>query len=250
MMANAGSAARELAYGGGMNASAGFPIYFAEVSQLLGRYAATETDMRAVASNFPPARYGKALDICCGTGRAAGTLASLGYEVTAVDLSSDQIEIAKTMNFGPKYLAQDMADLPPGPFDILLNIYTSFGYFATEQEDIAVLTHWGERLREGGLLVMELADMERARNRIPREGKLQRHTNGVAETLTMDWDRRLLDVAYRLGDRQWSCVTRLYEKEILARHLLEAGFSSVELYGSFDLTPKAVDDNLVLIAKK
>jgi SAM-dependent methyltransferase len=206
--------------------------------------------MRAIATHFPPATYKRALDICCGIGRAAGALAQLGYEVTAVDLSQDQIEIARVTNPGPNYHAHDMAALPEGPFDILLNIYTSFGYFANEREDIAVLAHWHERLRDGGLLVMELADMDRARNRIPPEGELQRQTNGVTEELTMDWANRLLSVDYTLGNNRWSCVTRLYEKEALAQHLRNAGFSSVELYGSFDLRPKAIDDNLVLIARK
>lgn len=76
---------------------------------------------------------------------------------------------------------------------------------------------------------MELADMERARNRINAEGVLVREDNGVTEYVHMDWNKRLLRVDYHNESQHWSCLTRLYEKEMLRDELLNAGFESVSL---------------------
>lgn len=45
----------------------------------------------------------------------------------------------------------------------------------------------------------------------------------------MDWNKRLLRVDYHNQSQHWSCLTRLYEKEMLRDELLNAGFESVSL---------------------
>ncbi len=237
-------------FGGGMNPPTGFPVYFTEVSERLGRYETTARDAAAISSRFGPATHRSVIDICCGIGRVSAALMELGHDVIALDLSPDQIEVAKRKNPGPNYMVGDMASLPAYSYDLMLNLYTSFGYFSTETEDLALLAHWYGALRPGGVLVMELADMDRARNRIPPGGTLVRETNGVTELLHMDWPTRLLTVEYQYLGHSWECVTRLYGKEDLQAALADAGFASVELYGSFDLTPKKIDDNLIIVATK
>lgn len=235
---------------GGLNAEDGFPLYFTEVSRLLGRYDQTEADIDSICHRYPPTDYPRALDICCGLGRAAAALVKRGYHATGIDLSREQIAEAGRVNPGPTYLQGDMACLPPGPYDLMLNLYTSFGYCGSEGQDIALLYHWTGALRAGGLLIMELADMDRARSRLPPDGRLERETDGVTEILSMDWRQRLLTVDYHHSGREWRCVTRLYEKEALAQHLLAAGFHSVEMFGSFRFGPKQPGDNLVLVAMR
>jgi SAM-dependent methyltransferase len=179
----------------------------------------------------------------------AGAMHQLGYLSSGVDLSSEQISLARSKNPGPNYQVGDMACLPAGTYDLLLNLYTSFGYYKSEQEDLSILSQWRQSLRPGGVLLMELADMDRARNRIPPNGELNRHTGDVEEVLLMDWSARLLTVEYLSGKHQWKCITRLYEKEVLRNSLLNAGFSQVELFGGFDFREKANDDNLIILAR-
>lgn len=237
-------------YAGGMNDQTGFPVFFTEISDDLGRYDEYSDAARAIAQAFPPASYPAALDICCGIGKMSKALSACGYNVTGLDLSAEQLDIAHRMSPGPQYIRSDMGTLPPGPFDLLLNVYTSFGYYQSEEEDLSVLPAWFAALKPGGVLIMELADMDRARNRIDKSGLLVRNHNGVQETLTMDWEKRILTVEYEKNNSQWTCLTRLYEKEYLREALLAAGFIDVGIFGSFDLKSKEADDNLVLIATK
>jgi SAM-dependent methyltransferase len=236
-------------YGGGLNPEDGFPVFFTEVSRALNRYEDTGRSAAALAGRFPRAEFPRVLDVCCGVGRLSGALHRLGYAVTGIDLSARQIGIARDAEPGPAYLVGDMAAPPPGPFDLLANVYTSFGYFSTEEEDLSVLPAWRRSLRPGGCLVMELADMDRARRRIPADGRLTRVHGEVTEHLTMDWDARLLTVDYLYRQETWRCVTRLYEKDALARGLAGAGFVDVELCGDFDGRAKDPDDNLVIFAR-
>lgn len=150
-----------------------------------------------------------------------------------------------------RVLTGDMASLPNETFDILTNTYTSFGYLDSEQQDMALLRHWYTRLRPGGVLIMELADLERAHNRLCADGTLHRRTGSVDEFLSFDWETSLLRVEYVADtDERWTCYTRLYSVETLERELRDTGFSSIRVYGDFDGKAKEPDDNLVLMATR
>ncbi|WP_246875756.1 class I SAM-dependent methyltransferase, partial [Pantoea ananatis] len=82
------------------------------------------------------------------------SLFELGYEVVGLDLSLEQLSVAKKRCKGPVYIHADMGNLPKDKFDILINVYTSFGYCSTEHEDLAVLPEWYEALNPGGILIM------------------------------------------------------------------------------------------------
>lgn len=81
------------------------------------------------------------LDLACGKGRHSIYLASKGFDVTGVDLSPESI--AHAQQFAHKHLhfaTHDMREpLEVGPFDYIFNLFTSFGYFETEEEHIQTL---------------------------------------------------------------------------------------------------------------
>jgi hypothetical protein len=141
-----------------------------------------------------------------------------------------------------------MADPPLGPFDALVNIYTSFGYAASEEEDLDILTAWRDRLRVGGRLVMELADLEKATAVLTADEYTYREKNGVKERLIVK--DRVLHVDYEYCGKKLSCKTRLYSKDRLQRMLVRSGFNNVRSFGGFDLSAKAPTDNLVIIAER
>jgi SAM-dependent methyltransferase len=233
------------------NPPTGFPLDFVTMSRALGRYDDTETTAAAIASLLPVPSYRRVLDVCCGTGRLAHALHQLGYDVVAFDLSPEQIDAAKQIHPGPHYEIADMRTPPVGTFDAAINVYTSFGYFETEGEDFAAISAWAAALRPGGLLLMELADMERARAKLdPSQEVVVRRTRGIIEEFRMDWASRVFEVTYRQGERKLTLYNRLYERERLVQMLEAAGFSSVRCFGDFQGNVKRSDDNLVIIATK
>ena len=84
------------------------------------------------------------LDLCCGHGRHAVILALTGLRVTGLDLSEAYLEraeaIAASAGVDLPLVRSDMRELPfEGRFDAVINIFTSFGYLNSDEEDQKVL---------------------------------------------------------------------------------------------------------------
>jgi SAM-dependent methyltransferase len=225
---------------------------FMRVAKQLGEYDATEQDAAAVVSLLGLEPGAQVLDAGCGFGRFTAAIAELGCETVGVDISPAAIAEAERRCPGPTYLVADLTEPLPegvGPFDALLSMYSSFGYGATVEEDEAMLRAFHRALKPGGRLVMQLSDLERSRFRLRTdEGVVVRETNGVTETLDVDFSTGMLHVRYELGDDVVDSRIRMYEAEDLESMVIDAGFHSVERYGDLARSPKRPEDRLVLIA--
>ena len=81
---------------------------------------------------------GRILDLGCGTGGHAITLAGMGYRVTGIDDSKPMVEIAteKAGGLPAEFLHQDMTDLDLlGGFDAAICMFGGFGHI-TEIADV------------------------------------------------------------------------------------------------------------------
>ena len=100
----------------------------------------------------------KILDVPCGRGRHAHLLAEAGYSVEGFDYSKHLLDLAKKRGTGRTlhYTRGDMRKLPAkwrGKFDAVVNLFTSFGYFAHPREDAKVIAEFARVLKPGGILV-------------------------------------------------------------------------------------------------
>jgi ubiquinone/menaquinone biosynthesis C-methylase UbiE len=116
-----------------------------DASEILGRL------------DLPPGS--RVLDAPCGLGRISRRLASVGLEVTGVDLSAQFIALAQAEPTGPgghvSYVRGDLRHLPvPGPFDAVVCWFTSFGYH-DDADCRQVLDEFHRVLRPGGTVLIE-----------------------------------------------------------------------------------------------
>jgi len=101
------------------------------------------------------------LDIACGAGRHALELARLGYSVTGNDLSPFLLDTARSEAAAGSvelaFTCCDMRKLPhDNRFDLVVQLFTSFGYFDTEDDDRQVLANVHQALVSGGWYVLDL----------------------------------------------------------------------------------------------
>ena len=85
-----------------------------------------------------PAPGAAVLDTCCGPGRHSLELASRGYRVTGIDITEAYLEAARASagDDNPRFLKADIRDFSTDqPFDLAINLYTSFGYFSDPADD-------------------------------------------------------------------------------------------------------------------
>ncbi len=100
------------------------------------------------------------LDLPCGKGRHAVYLNSLGYRVTGGDLSENSIAHAKQFeNDRLRFKVKDMRQPFRNRYDTIFNLFTSFGYFQTDEEEIQVLKNIKEGLQKEGVLVLDFLNV-------------------------------------------------------------------------------------------
>lgn len=234
-----------------------YPEFFIEAATLRGVYDTSFDDAKAIATLLREVGAKTVLDVPCGFGRIAGPLHQFGFQVTGVDASADQIGAAEVRNPGPTYQVGSMAQPPAGPFDAVLNLYTSFGYMACEDDDQCCLEQWRAVLRPGGILILETLDTERVamiddseRHLMREDGVFVRQTGPLTEFIATDPATRIMSIEYHLHDQVFTSRTRLYPRQDLVSRLYAAGFATVEVFSSFEKAPPFLGSPLVFIARR
>lgn len=98
------------------------------------------------------------LDLCCGMGRHSLALADAGYKVTGVDLSNVLLREARAADSEGRvsWHQGDMREVPlDESYDAVMNLFTSFGYFEKDEEQLKVLKEIYRLLKPGGRFIID-----------------------------------------------------------------------------------------------
>jgi SAM-dependent methyltransferase len=102
----------------------------------------------------------KILDLACGKGRHSIYLNEMGFDVTGADLSENSIaEANKFANDKLHFVVHDMRETCPKKYDAILNLFTSFGYFENEEDNLKTLKAIHESLTEYGFAVIDFMNV-------------------------------------------------------------------------------------------
>lgn len=118
------------------------------------------------------------LDLACGKGRHAISLNKLEYDVTGVDLSPASIVYAK--NYENKTLHFDVHDMCKPyhkKFDAVFNLFTSFGYFENEQDNLRTLMAIKANLNPKGKAIIDFMNVNYVINNLVE--KETKTVNGI-----------------------------------------------------------------------
>jgi ubiquinone/menaquinone biosynthesis C-methylase UbiE len=126
--------------------------------------AAARAETPFLISALKIKRGARVLDLCCGAGRHSRALAASGMQVVGVDLSADLLLTASFKPSGRKrigYVRADMRRLPlqSARFDAGVNLFTSFGYFTTEQQNERALSEAVRVLKTGARFVLDFMNI-------------------------------------------------------------------------------------------
>lgn len=199
------------------------------------------------------------LDLGCGPGRHALPLAASGYPVTAVDTSRtllDHLEAARG-ELPIEIIEADMREfVRADSFDLVLVMWTSFGYFADEADHEQVLANIHQSLKAGGRLVLDLVGVEYlARSLEPAhvteydDGRLLLERPALIDDMTrLDNEWLLIDgdqvLRTHFSHRVWSAG----EIRTLLRR---CGFEVEAIYGDYDGAEYDLDaERMIVIASR
>jgi SAM-dependent methyltransferase len=129
-------------------------------------HSEAELFIRNLFDQLEVSKDSKVLDLACGKGRHAVFVNSLGYNTTGVDLSIESIETAKLNESESLHFFQhDMREpIEDAKFDLVLNLFTSFGYFEDKSHNEKMLDSIHTYLADNGRLVIDFFNVKKVLN--------------------------------------------------------------------------------------
>jgi SAM-dependent methyltransferase len=180
------------------------------------------------------------LDLACGSGRHTRLLRRLGWSA-GLDLSPVLLRLARANDPDGPYVRADMRVLPfaDGSFSLITNLFTSFGYFASDEEHAIVLAEVRRVLRRGGTFVLDFLNASSVRRTlVPVD---QRELNGAIveqrRTITPDGRFVVKEITSSADSRSFVERVRLFEPEDLRAMFHRAGLAVAAEFGDYAGSP-------------
>jgi len=200
------------------------------------------------------------LDLCCGPGRHSLELARSGFSVVGVDRTKTYLEKARKQaeieRLKVEFIQKDIRSFcKPNTFDVVINIFTSFGYFEDINDDRQVITNVYRSLKNRGTFLIDIMGKEVLARIFQKrdwyevndtivleERKVCKNWSWIENRWIMIKDGKVEE--YKISHRLYSAV------ELIAL-LNDCGFNAIDVYG--DLAGAPYDHaakRLVLVAHK
>jgi SAM-dependent methyltransferase len=225
-----------------------FEQWFGEEYHALYPHRDSEDARRAVEliHRVAPWRAGSVvLDLACGAGRHTAELEGAGARVVGLDLSPAMLHRARQRTRA--WLVRgDMRALPfrAASFGLVVNLFTSFGYFRSDAEHGQVLRQVARVLEPGGRFVLDYLNADQVRRTLRRDSE-EISDGDVGARVRRRFSEEGLyvvkEIELRAENRSFQERVRLFTTQELEALLREAGLAVVERFGDYDGRPPAVD---------
>ena len=198
----------------------------------------------------------KLIDIACGKGRHAKYFNQKGMDVVGVDLSLNSINTAKKdEKKNLQFLVHDMREnYQKETFDIVTNLFTSFGYFEDNKDEQKAINAMGGNLKKEGILIIDFMNAKKViTNLVPNEKK-------TIDGIQFDITRKVKD-GYILKDiritdekkeQQFQEKVKAITLADYSEFITNAGLKIIDIFGNYKLNDfdEEISDRLILICKK
>lgn len=185
------------------------------------------------------------LDVPCGAGRHSIELASRGYDVVGVDLNRIHLASAREgalrNNIQISFEQCNMLSLGHiAQFDVLINMFYSFGFFDTDKDNARVLANFRSALRPGGRMLMHTdVNLPRLRSGMYRKKESRQLVCGGILQIIEQYDEKS-----RRINGSWSICkegksisrnysVRVYEAEEFIQICLDSGFKECKVFSDW-----------------
>lgn len=213
-----------------------------------------------IVDHFPPDQYPALLDLGCGRGRHSISLAKWGYRVTGIDLSPEAIARAKeSARAMPEaevtFHVGDMRKPLDKQFDLIANLFTTFGYFESDDENREVLRNIDRMCHRGSGVVIDFLSAPYVK------AHLKPAEEGTEAGMRYEISRYIADGAvhkkmtFTLNDntrRTFTERVKLYPKSWFEEELRALGLNVNSCFGDYDGSPYQGEESprLILMAEK
>jgi len=179
---------------------------------------------------------GPVLDLACGMGRHIQELHARGYQVVGCDLSYTLLRTG-IREYGPMALTRaDMRHLPfgDGVFAGLVNFFTSFGYFAEEEENVQVVREMARVLRTDATFLFDYLNVNRELDNLVQRETRETPRGPVRIERWFDRNDRSFNKRMTIGEKRYLERVRGYDLEEISAMFAACKLSIRSAWGDFD----------------
>lgn len=194
-----------------------------------------------IQKRLPPERYPTVLDLACGRGRHSINLAKRGYYVTGADLSPNAVSIAKEkankQNLDITFIRHDMRQHLPERYHLIVNLFTSFGYFEDDSENQLVINAISEMLEPNGMVVIDYLNCNRTAKGLVHDehGELDGLTYSIQRWIEDDMVfKKMTFVDNDNNSHTFHERVKLYNKAWFESAFHTAGLEPVNYFGNYE----------------
>jgi SAM-dependent methyltransferase len=197
----------------------------------------------------------KVLDLACGAGRHSIVLNELGVDVEGCDLSPNSINEAKTKsNNSIPFFVHDMRNPLEKKYDIILNLFTSFGYFDNLSDNLKVLNSIFDALNPGGIVVIDFMNADKVIRDLKLRQEIQKGDVLFSIKREVNNHRIIKSIAFEDKGQSYFFQEKVQalSKSDFSELFKEANLELIESFGSYQLEDfdSSTSDRLISICKK
>lgn len=200
--------------------------------------------------------HSKCWDLCCGKGRHSIHLNTKGFAVIGTDLSEQSImEANKSSNSTLEFYTHDMRKLfRTNYFDVVFNVFTSFGYFEKREDDLHVFNAVQKSLKPNGLFVFDYLNSEFVQRQLMDSDF--KTIDGINFSITKKIDNNTviknIDFSDQGQEFHYEERVKLFDKSYFDALAKECGLTILHTFGNYELQDFSshTSPRLILVLQK
>lgn len=202
--------------------------------------AEAESVVSLIEHTIAPAKVGRVLDLACGAGRHSRALCRRWW-TTGLDLSEVLLRLAKREGLTAALVRGDMRVLPfrDRSFDLVVNLFTSFGYFADDESHLHVVREVSRVTMSGGSFVLDFLNTSQLKNALVPYDERRIGNQIVEQRREISEDGRFVikRICLRGTGQEFTERVRLFDPGDLKAMMIAAGFRVTAAFGNYDGEP-------------
>ncbi len=196
----------------------------------------------------------KVLDAGCGKGRHSIEIEKLGHIVTGIDLSKNSIKFAKQFeNSNLNFLVHDISKPLNIEFNLVLNLFTSFGYYEKDK-DLEILLSLEKNLDKNGTGVIDFFNIKNVKDNLVKKEqttienikfKIKRKINKFSVIKEISFEDNSIDYKFKESVNTLSLLD-------FKNYFNQTNLEIIEIFGDYDLNNfnEIKSPRLIILFKK
>jgi SAM-dependent methyltransferase len=194
-----------------------------------------------ILKNISLKRGADVVDLACGPGRHSILFAERGYNVTAVDLSENLLNVARktaeNLGLTIDFVNADLRNFCiTSKFDLAVNLFTSFGYFESDEENFSLFSDACDLLNPEGYFVLDYFNANYLRKRLVPHSEDIFNGNKIIQDRRIIGDRVVKDIIIANNGTRKKFIesVRMYSDKELKAEIEKRGLKIYKTFGDSD----------------